>query len=255
MREFSLGRRVAVLCGIPLIMWACSLPTDDNVTPINADQLPPALANTTTTSTTTTIPSTEPPDTSEPTETVLETTTTTTTTPPVQTRPVDIFYTDNATDGIQGLRRLLFEPVTLEAVIFQLETPPTELAQFGVGTALAPNLIADTALERGVLTVSLNSTVFDTLGEDQKREAIAQMVLTFTSFAVPGAGNIGSVIVQVDQTPIPVFIPADGTTREAGLPVVYADFATLVIGAPGSDTTSTPPPPSTEPPPETTATP
>ena len=52
----------------------------------------------------------------------------------MQTRPVDIFYTDNATDGIQGLRRLLLEPVTLEAVIFQLETPPTELAQFGVGT-------------------------------------------------------------------------------------------------------------------------
>jgi len=255
MRDFSLGRRVAILCGLPLIVWACSLPTDDNVTPINADQLPPGLVDTTTTSTTTTIATTEPPDTSEPTETVIETTTTTTT-PPVQTRPVDIFYTDNATDGIQGLRRLLFEPVTLEAVIFQLETPPTELAQFGVGTALAPNLISDTTLDRGILTVSLNGTVFDTLGEDQKREAIAQMVLTFTSFAVPGAGNIGSVIIQVDQTPIPVFIPADGTTREAGFPVVYADFATLVIGAPGSDTTtSTSAPPASEPPPGTTAAP
>jgi hypothetical protein len=254
MKEFSLGRRVAILCGLPLLAWACSLPTDDNVTPINADQLPPGLTDTTTTTTTTTVPATSPPSTSEPVETVEETTTTTS--PAVQTRPVEIFYPDNATDGIQGLRRLLPEPVTLEAVILQLETPPTELDQFGVGTALAPNLIADTTLDRGVLTVALNSTVFDTLGEDQKREAIAQMVLTFTSFAVPGAGNIGSVILQVDQTPIPVFIPADGTTREAGLPVVYADFATLVIGNPGSGTTTTSAPPTTAPPPPgTTAAP
>ena len=89
-----------------------------------------------------------------------------------------------------------------------------------------------------MLTVSLNSAVFDPMGDDQKREAIAQMVLTFTSFAVPGAGNIGSVVVQVDGTPIPVFIPADGTTREPACPVVYADFATLVIG-----TTAAPPRP------------
>jgi hypothetical protein len=242
-----------LLCGLPMVLLACSLPTDDSVTPINADQLPPALADTTTTSTTTTVPTTDPPDTSEPPETVVETTTTTTTTPASITTPVRIFYTDSATDGIQEVRRLLFEPVTLEDVIAELETLPTDLEPSGVDTALAPNLIAITTLDRGVLTVSLTSAVFDPMSDDQKREALAQMVLTFTTFAIPGAGNIGSVVVQVDGTPIPVFIPADGTTREAGLPVVYDDFSTLVIGAPGSTTTTAAP--TTEPTPATTAAP
>jgi hypothetical protein len=185
---------------------------------------------------------------------VIETTTTTTT-PPAITTPVTIFYTDSATDGIQEVRRLLFEPVTLADVIAELETLPSDLTQAGVDTALAPNLIADATLERGVLTVTLNSAVFDPMGDDQKREALAQMVLTFTTFSIPGAGNIGSVVVQVDGTPIPVYIPADGTTREAGLPVVYDDFSTLVIGGPGGTATTTIAPIATEPPPATTAAP
>ena len=80
-------------------------------------------------------------------------------------------------------------------------------------------------------------------------------MLTFTSFAVPGAGNIGSVIVQVDGTPIPVFMPSPGTTSEAGAPVYFADFSTLIVGTsetppttteatvPTTETTLAPPPP------------
>jgi hypothetical protein len=95
--------------------------------------------------------------------------------------------------------------------------------------------------------------VFDTMSEEEKRLAIAQMVLTFTSFAVPGEGNIGSVIVQVDGTPISVPIPS-GTTTEPGSPVFFDDFANLVVGTTGATTTTTPPA-STVPPTQTTAPP
>jgi len=103
-----------------------------------------------------------------------------------------------------------------------------------------------------VLTASLNSAIFDAMSEDGQREAIAQMVLTFTSFSVPGAGNIGSVIVQVDGVPIPVFKPSDGTTSEPGAPVYFDDFSTLIVGTSNSPPTTAPatsPTQSTAPPP------
>ena len=65
--------------------------------------------------------------------------------------------------------------------------------------------------------------------------------------------NIGSVIVQVDGTPISVPIPS-GTTTEPGSPVFFDDFANLVVGTTGATTTTTPPA-STMPPTQTTAPP
>ena len=121
-------------------------------------------------------------------------------------------------------------------------------------TTLEPGLIGPTSLARSVLTVSLNSPVFDAMNDDQKRLAIAQMVLSFTSFAVPGEGNIGSVIIQVDGIPKAVFIPREGTTRDAGLPVYFDDFSTMVVGTTGA-TATTAPPETTEPPTQTTAPP
>jgi hypothetical protein len=251
MSPAKLHRRVAALLALPLVLIGCNLPADEGVTPIDPDDLPLALANTTTTSTTTTTTTTVPPVTSEPVET--DPTTTTSSTLAVATAPVDLYYVGRTVDGMQLIIRQLPAPVSLDSVISQLQQPPPELDVFGVDTALREGLITGHVLERSVLTISLNSAVFDAMSEDDQREAIAQMVLTFTSFAVPGAGNIGSVIVQVDGVPIPVFKPADGTTGEPGAAVYFDDFSTLIVG-----TTNTPPttaPTGSAPPTQSTAPP
>jgi hypothetical protein len=66
-------------------------------------------------------------------------------------------------------------------------------------------------------------------------------VLTFTSFAVPGEGNIGSVILQVDGTAIPVYVPPEATTRDPGAQLYFDDFAPLVVGTTGATTTTSVP--------------
>jgi hypothetical protein len=236
---------------IAILLGGCSLPADEGVTPIDADGLPPEIVNTTTTvppptSSTTTVP----PPTSVPPETSAPTTPPPPTTAPPFTTPVDIYYVDRATDGMQRLGRLLLEPLSLQRVISQLEQPPDDLVSYGVKSSLEAGLIGPTSLDRSVLTVSLNGPVFDAMNEDQKRQAIAQMVLTFTSLNVPGEGNIGSAIIQVDGTPISVFLPGPGTTSDPGTPLFFDDFSTLVVGTTGATTTTTPP---TVPPTQTTA--
>src|SRR5262245_25221182 len=161
------------MCGLALLAGACSLPADEGVTPIDADELPPEIANTTTTTTTTTVPPTTAPATSISSEPPATTTTTTTQAPPLTVEPVNIFYTAGATDGIQRVPLPLFGPVFLDTVIAQLESPTIDLESYNVDTALSPGLIASTALDRAVLTVSLDSAVFDQMSDDQKREAIA----------------------------------------------------------------------------------
>jgi hypothetical protein len=247
--------RGSALWFIAIVLGACSLPADEGVTPIDADGLPAEIANTTTTSTTTSTTTTLSPPTSVPPETTAPTLPPPSTNPPASTAPVNIYYADRATGGMQRLQRLLLEPLSLQSVISQLEQPPDDLASYDVRTALEPNLIGPTSIDRSVLTVSLNGAVFDAMNDDEKRLAIAQMVLTFTSFAVPGEGNIGSVIVQVDGNPIAVFLPDVGTTTDPGTPVVFDDFSSLVVGTTGATTTtissgtSVPPTQTTAPPP------
>jgi hypothetical protein len=225
------------------MLWACSLPTDETVTQFDADELPGALVNTTTTTTTTTttVPPTTAPPTSDPTESAP--TTSTTTTIATVTEPVSLYYTDNATDGMQRVQQLLPPPVQLQTIVSELESPRADLAAYRVRTALVPGLIGSTELSRAILTVSLNGSIFEPLTEDDKRHAIAQMVLTFTSFAVPDQGNIGAVVFQVDGVPIPVFVHSTGTTIAEGTPVVFDDFATLIVGTSATPSTT---PPSTE---------
>ena len=59
-------------------------------------------------------------------------------------------------------------------------------------------------------------------------------------------------IVQVDGTPISVFLPDPGTTSEPGTSLVFDDFSSLVVGTTGATTTTAPP---TVPPTATTAPP
>jgi len=246
-------RRLCVIVALSAALGSCSLPASEGVTPIDADGLPPEIANTTTTSTTTTTTTAPPPPTSLPPETTPPTSPPApSTNPPVSTAPVNLYYVDRAIDGMQRIERQLPDP-SLQTVIGQLEQPPDDLELYGVRTALEPGLIGFTDAQRGVLTVSLNGPVWEPMGEDDKRQAIAQMVLTFTSFTIPGEGNIGSVILQVDGAPIPVFIP-DGTTVDPGTPVVFQDFSSSVLGTTGA-TTTTAAPGASQPPTQTTAAP
>ncbi len=124
--------RAALL--IPLTLAACSLPTDERVSPYNPAELPAVLANTTTTSTTTTTTTTLPavpasvPD--------GATTTSSTTVPPPDTAPVEIFYTIGFSDEVQPVRRELFTPVSIISVISSARIPDQRhrrrrVAQFG----------------------------------------------------------------------------------------------------------------------------
>jgi hypothetical protein len=245
MKPAPLRTRLVLLCALPLLLWACSLPTDESVTQFENDQLPAGLVNTTTTTSTTTLPPTTTAPTSAPPESPPSTVTTTTNA--TLTAPVSLFYTDIATDGMQRVQQLLPFPVQLPTIISELESPRAGLDQ-RLRTSLAPGLIDTTDLSRAVLTVSLDSAVFETLTEDEKRQSIAQMVLTFTSFVVPDEGSIGAVVFQVDGTPISVFIPDQAVETSPGTPVVFDDFANLIIGTPGSPATT---PPVSEPAPPT----
>ncbi len=254
MTPAPLRTRLVLLCAVPLLLWACSLPTDETVTQFDADELPGALVNatTTTSTTTTTLPPTTTPPTSDPRESA-PTTSTTTTVGPENTATVSLYYTDLATDGVKRVQQELLAPVPLQSIVSELESPRADLAAYRVRTSLVPGLIASTELSRAILTVSLNGTVFEPLTEDDKRQAIAQMVLTFTSFAVPDQGNIGAVVFLVDGAPIPVFVHGTGTTTAEGTPVVFDDFATLIVGTPTTPATTVAPTDSA--PPTATSTP
>src|SRR4029079_18378368 len=104
-------------------LGACSLPTNEGVTPIDADGLPPEIVNPTTTTTTTTTTTAPPPATSVPPETTAPTTPPPSTNAAAATAAVDIYYADNG-DNMQRLQRnLLEDAVSLESVIAQLEQP------------------------------------------------------------------------------------------------------------------------------------
>jgi hypothetical protein len=241
---------VYVVLALSAALSACSLPTNEGVTPIDADGLPPEIALTTTTSTTTTTTTAPPPPTSVPPATTAPTTPPPSTTEAPAATGVDVYYVDS-NDGIQRLQRPLADPVSLQSVITELEQPRDDVSStYRLRSALEPNLIGSAVPDRGVLTVSLNGSVWEPMSDRNKRLAIAQIVLTFTSFTIPGEGNIGSVVLQVDGNAIPVFIP-DGTTVDPGTPVVFQDFAATVLGT-GGTTTTTAPLETTVPPTETT---
>ena len=67
--------------------------------------------------------------------------------------------------------------------------------------------------------------------ETQQRRAIAQMVLTFTSFRTTDQGNIGYVTFESDGEPYEVYVPVDDDMSEPGGQLAFADFAELIATA------------------------
>lgn len=246
-------RRLLVLTAAPiLLVGACALPTDQRATPYDRDDLPPAIANTTTTSTTTTtLPPTTtivPTGSSQP--TVPEPTTTTS--PGFATNAVDLYYTVDFSDAMARLKRPMRDDVTVAEVIDQLERPLGDVDDSDLRTSVRRGMVTgDVIVDRGVATVMLDGDVVDQMSEPNFRRAVAQLVLTLTSFSTDDSGAIGRVRFEIDGDGLEVFVPAFGGSSEPGEELAFEDFESLRVTTATPTTTTTTSPSNTDP--ETTA--
>jgi hypothetical protein len=244
-------RRLLVLAAAPiLLVAACALPTDERATPLDRDDLPAAIANTTTTTTTTTTPPTTTivsPGSSEPTVPAP-----TTTNPGFAANAVDLYYTVNFSNDMIRLKTPLPDDVTIAGVIDQLERPQSDVAGFGYRTAVQRGMVeGPVPLERGVATVTLDRDVVEGMSETNLRRAIAQLVLTLTSFRTDDSGAVARVRFEIDGEGFEVFVPAFGGNSEPGQELAFEDFESLrdTTATPTTTTMTTAPstPPTTEP--------
>jgi hypothetical protein len=242
-------RRLAAVAAMSVSAVACSLPVDERATPLEADDVPPDLQQSTTTTTTTlpptttTIPSTE--------STVGESTTTTVA--PVATQTVRVYYTLGISDDLLAVQLDVPSPVPVEVLVQLLESPSGVESFPTLRTWVRPGLIEvdDLTIERGTATIPLDATVLGRLSDQSVDRAIAQIVLTFTSFVPVGQGGTTFVLFEVDGEGFPVFVPSAGGTSEPGEPLLFEDFADLILTTPVAPTTVEPP---TVPPPRATTT-
>lgn len=226
----------AALFGTSVV--GCSLPPDERVSRIDVDELG-ELANTTTT-TTTTVPPTTLPTTTEPGATST-TTTSTTTIANLATLPQRLYYTLGNTDDLQEVMLPLSDSATYATLRGELESPRPEVREQRLATAVRPLLIAGFDFDPTdvTLTIALDGDIFDSLTETQRRRAIGQMVLTYTSFVPRDTGAVGFVNFTVDGEPISVPIPPSGSFSDEGQPLTFADFRSLL--EPASQPTDTAP--------------
>lgn len=243
--------RLLIALALPLtILVACALPTDERVTPIDRDVLGGAIANTTTTSTSTT--TTAPPPTTTSPETTPDPVSTTTLVP-TRTTTVDLYYTVGFRDEIAKLPRELQENPSIQQVIDQLEAPLADVRDFGLRTAVRRGMVVEVTLERGTATIGLDQEVIDDMSDANLGRAIAQLVLTVTSFRPANSGGIGLVRFVADGEGLAVFVPAGGGTSEPGQELAFEDFAPLIATPTGASTTTSTTTTTTGAPAETTA--
>jgi hypothetical protein len=250
-------RRIAIVLAVivaPLLVQACSLPPDERVTRIDANELGPELVNPTTT-TTTTVPPTTVPTTTDPSVSAPETTTTTSTTIEVAVTELQrVAYTLGSSDTLDRIGLQLRSPVSYIAIRQELVSPRPEVRALGLATAVPAGLVSAFTFDEATvtLTISLDAETFGALTESRRRRAIGQLVLTYTSFAPLDSGAIGFVNFAIDGAPINVFVPRTGGSSEDGQPLTFADFAPLLGDATGAPDETTPPtPPATTAPPAT----
>lgn len=226
---------VVVLAGLT----ACSLPVDERVTPLDQSLFPDDLTEETTTTTT----STTVPETTVPEDTGVTAQPTTTTVPIVPTEAVTVYYTRGVTDVMQPVEVPRPVPTPVTDLITLLEQP-TGISEFGFRSAVRPGLIDDiNPVDRGVATVQLDPDVLDRMSESSRQQAIAQIVLSVTSFRTADVGAIGRVRFEVDGEGFPVYVPAFEGTSEAGEELAFTDFQSLIATTPtppGTTTTTAP---------------
>lgn len=185
-------------------------------------------STTTTTTTTTTLP--------DPVDSLPESTSTTTMPPPLAS--VDVYFI--ARGSLQPAERIVEPNYNANLLIAALEAGPDE-ASFGLESFVDPGLIiGQPVAERGVLKIELDERIYNRITIRNKRQAIAQIVLTMTS----NLAGIGQVAFVIGGQPIAV--PTDRGTLEE---VTSDDFSILrgttqtVVepAAPTSDPTITTP--------------
>lgn len=232
MRRFGL-----LLGGAAVIAVGCGLPADDSITPYQNDDLGAALTETTSTTIATTTTTVVPPviDSSD------STTSTTVVTPGDTVR---VYYTVGVSDSMQLVNRPVPADFSLTALTELLAQRPDEPGTGNLRTAVTSDLIDGESFERGTVTVSLDAEALGRIDDDQARRAIAQIVLTLTSFRTPDQANIGAVRFAVDGDQIPVFVPSRGANSVEGEPLIFSDFSLLLStpATPPSVTTPTAPP-------------
>lgn len=246
-RRLTIGAAAATL-----VLAACSLPVDERVTPLDQSAFPDDLTDptTTTSTTTTTVPESTVPDDTSPGEE-----TTTTTTPVVPTEEVTVFYTRGVTDVMQPVQVVASPSPALVTDLITFLERPTGIAESGLRSAVRPGLIDQIGpVDRGVATVALDPDVLDRMSESTRRQAIAQIVLTVTSFRTADVGAIGLVRFEVDGEGFSVYVPAFGGNSEPGEELAFTDFRTLIATTPTptpattTSSTSTTTVPTSEPP-------
>jgi hypothetical protein len=245
-----MARRLLLAFVVPmLVIAACSLPTDERAVPYDRDDLHPDIANTTTTTSTTTSTTSTTTTAVPPANGGSTPETTTTTQAPIPTVLINLFYTIGFSDEVARLPRVFQEDASLQQVIQQLETPLSDVGGFGLRTFVRHGLVTETRFDRGVATVVLDASIVEPMSDTNLRRAIAQLVLTITSYETPGGGNVGRVRFESDGVGFAVFVPGFGGSSEPGEEVAFTDFAPLIASTTGTTTTtttSTAPPTSTE---------
>lgn len=205
---------------VALIAVACGVPTGESsfeaVDPGEMQGINDSTSTTSTTTTTTTT-STVPgiPD-SQPQST-------TTSSMPPQTM-VTLYFIARGT--LQPTERALIPNYTPSLLIAALEAGPDD-GSFALESLVMPGLIVgQPTADRGVLHVELDRSAYAAIiGNSDKRQAIAQIVVTLTSNLV----GVGQVAFFIDGEPITV--PTDrGTVEQA----TRDDFLTLLVGIPSS---------------------
>jgi hypothetical protein len=130
-----------------------------------------------------------------------------------------VYYTRGLTDVMQPVQIPRPELTPVDELI----TSSSDRAGSGTcGRRCCPGLIDDISpVERATATVTLDPTVLDRMSEPNRQRAIAQIVLTLTSFVTTDAGAIGFVQFEVDGEGFSVFAPGLGgserTRRTAGV--------------------------------------
>ena len=215
-RRIIAAALVQVLAAITV---ACSVPTGDSTfQPIDGDEIPGGLndSTTTTSTTTTTTTTTSIPDVPE---TTVESSTTTTL---ATAERVDLYFISRGLLAV--VETELVARRDLNQIVVALEQGPPLGSGFSsfVRRGL---IVGQPTVKGGVITIDLDADVYNLILARNQRQAIAQIVWTF----LQNSTAIGQVAFTLDGEPFPV--PADGGDRALA---ATDDFASLDPGTPRS---------------------
>jgi hypothetical protein len=221
-------RRVVMLSAgliAATLVAACGLPDNGDFQPIDKSQDGFGLSEPSTTSTTL-----APTTTIDGTSTTVAAATTTTTI--ALTEPVDIYFpTGNELTPIA--LALPANPAFPQVIASMLEGPPPELAA-GIRRILPADADITATKSRGVVTVDLGATLFDSIASPDQPLVFGQIVLTLA-----GRPGVGQVMFTLDGAPMRVF-RGDRSQTEPNELVSIEDYTTLTgSGEPATTTTVT----------------